>query len=368
MEQFLSQTPSRSFASYLQEAAEEDHDEPMGVLDSTSPLTTKVIEQASDGGTGGDFNDDRERFNVAISRPNNKKQQGDDDNNDNDEPFGFATPTAISSNEAIRSGGLPANSPSFVSGLISPFSPLLKHGDTRFEKLQFASLVPLGKLSCVIQILPLEHNKDERRCIFPQVKSSDTALPPNVVVVNPSAFGKHIPSHVTLETARLVSRATDTSDWARLYNFDHVIWPETESFDDSSDPINDQSSIDSLSRAIAQDAMVELQSSVVIGLGGEQFTLGGNEDSLWTRVLGHCQGLMEDKMVCTISLVEILDERDSFRDLLLDARGDSQAVDGNIGIRHVDMKLSSHSVFCLMNIRCVLITFVGLCRGPYSKT
>ncbi|CAJ1953523.1 unnamed protein product [Cylindrotheca closterium] len=281
MGQNLLQTPSRSYKYYLQEAAEDD--------------------------------DDDEPLDIAISPAVNKEQE--EVANDKSGPLSSSkSPEIYSSPASLLLSPLPTEYRSFLNGLLSPFSPLLKQSDTRGEYLQYVSLQPCRKVTCVVKVLPLGDNDNEQRCVFPQMKSESASLSQNVVVVNPSAFGKHIPSHVTLETARLVSKATDTSDWARLYNLHHVVWPtmgSSVSFDSS----NDQSSVDSLSRAIAQDAMVELQSSVIISLGA-QFDGEGSDEGLWTRVIAHCQGLMEEKMVCTISFVEILDERDNFRDLL----------------------------------------------------
>ncbi|KAL3934082.1 MAG: hypothetical protein SGBAC_010121 [Bacillariaceae sp.] len=305
MKQTALQTQSPSYEYYLQEAANDDDDDPLIVAISPT-INNKQKEAANDDCSG--------LFNAVMS-------------------------PAINSSQSILSSPLPTECRSFLNGLLSPFSPLLKQSDMRGEYLQYVSLQTCRKVTCVVKVLPLGSNENKQRCLFPQLKSDNASLPQNVVVVNPSAFGKHIPSHVTLETARLVSRATDTSDWARLYNLHHVVWP-TEATYGSSEQTNDQTSIDSLSRAIAQDAMVELQSSVIISLG-EEFDCGGSDDGLWTRVMTHCEGLIEEKMVCTISFVEILDGRDRFRDLLLDGSEQRQNGGGSIGIRHVDMKLSS---------------------------
>jgi len=52
----------------------------------------------------------------------------------------------------------------------------------------------------------------------------------DLVVVNPSAFGKFIPSEVTMQTARLISQVgnIDSEDWARHYQFQQVMWPNRQ--------------------------------------------------------------------------------------------------------------------------------------------
>eukprot|EP00980_Cylindrotheca_fusiformis_P017656 scaffold5529_cov117-Cylindrotheca_fusiformis.AAC.33 len=88
--------------------------------------------------------------------------------------------------------------------------------------------------------------------------------------------------------------------------------------------------MDSLSIAVAQDAMVELQSSLVISIG-QTFSCIGDGDSIWTRVISHCQDLMEEETVCTMSLLEVLEDRDNYCDLLNSDNKD-------VAARHVDMK------------------------------
>jgi Kinesin motor domain len=53
----------------------------------------------------------------------------------------------------------------------------------------------------------------------------------DLVVVNPSAFGKFIPSEITMQTARLVAQVAniESEDWARTYRFQQVIWPDHSS-------------------------------------------------------------------------------------------------------------------------------------------
>lgn len=107
------------------------------------------------------------------------------------------------------------------------------------------------------------------------------------------------------------------------------MWPQTHEIVDGVEASDQFSTMDSLSRAIAQDAMVELQSSLVISLGQESSCIGEG-DSMWTRIIAQCQSLMEEKTVCTMSLVEVLEDRDNFRDLL-------NSDNTEVTTRHVDM-------------------------------
>jgi chromosome segregation ATPase len=234
----------------------------------------------------------------------------------------------------------PTEPRSFVNGLLSPFSPLLKQKDQREEYLKYLSLQPCRKVSVVVRILPCDENDAQlQRCVFPHIKGSKNnpvirkpKAPRNMVVVNPSAFGKFIPSQVTMDTARLVAQVAHISseDWARLYEFHHVMWPSQSQDEDPQPDVDEFSTIDSLSRAVTQDALVEHQSSLLISLG-QGNTCMGSEDGVWPRVISHCQAWMEEKAVCTLTMYEILDEKDSFRDLLNRKNKD-------ISLRHVDMK------------------------------
>jgi chromosome segregation ATPase len=316
---------------------------------------------------------------------------------------------------------------SFVNGLLSPFSPLLKQpnsgddsiadvmnngehvvGDpqrVRNEYLQYVSLKPCRKVSVVVRVLPVPNDggenddsshqqtqpQQQQRCVFPHYKedratfltpptgrndhdnsnsinnnmSSPTfarfVSPPqhhqqhqeqqqsgnslrneamisqqkktpalrDMVVVNPSAFGKYIPSQVTMETARLVAQVAqiNTEDWARLYEYHHVMWPTTETTTNSTQNTDRSGpgvaprsfdTMDSLSRAAAQDAVIENESSLLISLGKEASCIGNQENGLWPKILTHCQAIMETQAVITLSMVEVLENKpDSFRDLLL---------------------------------------------------
>lgn len=222
---------------------------------------------------------------------------------------------------------------SFVNGLLSPFSPLLRHRDQRDEYLEFLSLQPCRKVSVVVRVLPCDDSG--QRCLFPHVKSDNATRKPksphDMVVVKPSAFGKVIPSQFTMETARLVAQVAHISseDWARLYEFHHVMWP-----DQGQEKTADQfSTMDSLSRAVAQDALVERQSSLLISTGQAPACVDPtqNDVCLFSKVIKYCQALMEPKAMATISMVELRDEKDAFQDLI-------NPKNKQVYLRHVDMK------------------------------
>jgi len=105
------------------------------------------------------------------------------------------------------------------------------------------------------------------------------------------------------------------------------MWPSPDHSKNQEDP--QFKTIDSLGRAAVQDAVVEFQSSLIISVGQASSCIGG-KDSLFKQVISHTTSLMEDKTVCTISLVEMLEDRDNFRDLL-------DEKNKNIALRHMDM-------------------------------
>jgi hypothetical protein len=166
-------TPDRSYADYLQEAGE-DHGDDLKRLDASD----------SSAGLGA----------LAMTITTTPL------------PIGLISPQVTEPR-------------SFLNGLLSPFSPLLKEKKDRGEYLQFVSLQPCRKVSVVVRILP--DNDEEQRCLFPHLNSKTSQIiqkpktQRNMVVVNPSAFGKHIPSKVTLESARLVAQVAKKSseDW-----------------------------------------------------------------------------------------------------------------------------------------------------------
>lgn len=123
-----------------------------------------------------------------------------------------------------------------------------------------------------------------------------------------------------------------------------MIWPAGNEAVTVDGILGGNSSIDSLCRGVAQDAMVELQSSLIITLG-QYCDAPLKSDRLLERIVRNCQGLMEEKMVCTVTFVEVLDDRDGFRDALCSSEfsqtgGHSQRV----GIKHIDMKVTLHCI------------------------
>jgi hypothetical protein len=155
--------------------------------------------------------------------------------------------------------------------------------------------------------------------------------PYDMVVVKPTAFGKVIPSQITLETARLVAQVANISseDWARLYEFHHVIWPDEHPEGDS----DVFTTMDSLSRAVTHDAVVEHQSSVLISIGQAPTCVDPTLDNecLLAKVIKYCRMAIKSEAVATISMVELSDEKHTFRDLFNPQNKD-------VFMRHVDMK------------------------------
>lgn len=161
----------------------------------------------------------------------------------------------------------------------------------------------------------------------------------DVVVVNPTAFGKYIPSQVTMETAKLVAQVANiaSEDWARLYEFHHVMWPTPTkppnqqgvnnnnisnrnsnnlSTPNGSPKTEDLSSsyntMDSLSRAAVQDLLAEHKSSLLISVGHESSCFGtslnppsersssnGGSTStsigVWPKILNQCAAMLDTK-------------------------------------------------------------------------
>ena len=321
-------------------------------------------------------------------------------------------------------------SKSFVNGLLSPFSPLLTkriNKERREELANYISLQPCMKVSVVVRVVDHQDQNnsknqkqndnndddhdDDQLCVFPHIKqplatangtsvggtptqtpdrssllgkgakSSKKSSPRDLIIVKPSAFGKYVPNHVTMETARLVAQVARISseDWARLYEFHHVIWPSSSInySDDSatpSKPIDSSkrktsllsssyqpspagagddgdsfSSFDSIARAVAQDATVEHKSSVLISLGHAPSCIG-RPKALACQILAHMTPLLETKAVCRITVME-LDEEGNLHDLLKPPADVSSPAspstpggdvmdrsDASLQIRHIDSK------------------------------
>ena len=308
--------------------------------------------------------------------------------------------------------------------------------DQRNDYLQYVSLQPCRKVSIVVRVTAVNDDDDgsSKRCIFPHYKddidtsrtstsssidndidetatttdqqgrafatptgkstaatvaavgslsttgnggmvipNSKNTHPRDVVVVNPTAFGRYVPSQITMETAKLVAQVANisTEDWARLYEFHHVMWPpsqtQTQTTQSKSKSQHSQAknndaaynTLDSLSRAVVQDLLVEHRSSLLISLGQEGSCIGTtntNDSSsssmiigLWPKIMNQCSAMLETKGVVRLTMVEILEPSpssssqqrnsrggggDSFRDLLAPSNKKSNT----ISLRHHDMK------------------------------
>jgi hypothetical protein len=135
-------------------------------------------------------------------------------------------------------------------GPMSPFSPLTKPERGRLDAtVSFhsnndvdLSLTTCRKVSVLVTVHAPENNENNEKpsklCLFPLVLETPSnpkgLLSPisatirqaahestkDLVVVNPSAFGKHIPGHVTLETAKLVAQVVRTYPVILVLNFE----------------------------------------------------------------------------------------------------------------------------------------------------
>jgi hypothetical protein len=153
--------------------------------------------------------------------------------------------------------------------LFSPFSPLNPRRrrqqrrhlgsrtiDWKDEAQANLSLMVCRKVSVVVQVLedePQSHKEQQQVCLFPlhdpKRKASSSPDKPllrsnkhdirfdwedqeqvipsrEIVVVNPDAFGKFIPSKITMDTARMVAQLahSESEDWTRIYKFNQVLW------------------------------------------------------------------------------------------------------------------------------------------------
>jgi hypothetical protein len=123
---------------------------------------------------------------------------------------------------------------------MSPFSPLAKSDRRRTEtSLSFVSntdadlsLISCRKVSVAVSVHVPENNENSQKptqlCLFPlnmetpsnpgdlvspisaTIRQAVHESTRDLVVVNPSAFGTHIPGQVTMETARLVAQVVRT--------------------------------------------------------------------------------------------------------------------------------------------------------------
>jgi hypothetical protein len=285
------------------------------------------------------------------------------------------------------------SSPSKMSLPLSPFSPLLRkrkqrsaetsatstHRNTTatissswkgnnetaiMNDLEELSLSATRRVSVVVQVRAPESTPSSSPaglCLFPWV---DRDSPTNVVeeekktsaesvtdgdllyahpqtrdlvVVNPQAFGHVIPSHVTMETARLVAQRSNIDDWARSFRFHQVIWPEKSKESSSESLLN-------LGRAVVHDVVGagSISARVIVSMGDvrKSQTLFGHvgqqsvahvlaaqnvHDMTSHEILSkyglmgwcahHILGQLAKHQCCTLSFLEIAEE-DVLYDLL----------------------------------------------------
>jgi len=258
-------------------------------------------------------------------------------------------------------------------GPMSPFSPLMKSEKGKVDAMASCafntdanlSLISCRKVSVVITVNVPENNenapKSSKLCLFPLVIASpsnpEDLLSPisatiqqavkestrELVVVNPSAFGKHIPAQFTMETARLVAQVAniESEDWARKYRFDEVVWSRGSEEAGSIGRLAESFSNDATlrHRNVVCFALGNLKGTSLFGSGGkprleESPSLSRSPESL--GILGmtfnNILKVLPDDAVCTISFLEIADE-ETIRDMLSLDSIDSQS---KLKIRHLD--------------------------------
>lgn len=131
---------------------------------------------------------------------------------------------------------IPSSTQRWDRGPMSPFSPLAKSDRGRTEtSISFVSnadadlsLISCRKVSVAVSVHVPENNENSQKltqlCLFPlnmetpsnpgdllspisaTIRQAAHESTRDLVVVNPSAFGTHIPGQVTMETARLVAQ------------------------------------------------------------------------------------------------------------------------------------------------------------------
>lgn len=146
------------------------------------------------------------------------------------------------------------------------------------------SLNATRKVSVIVHVRnPIASEKEKDKiCLFPLLRkhdeatailsTSEAALSPTsatlqsaghtreLIVVNPTAFGKLIPSKVTMETARLVAQMANVEDWARSFRFQQVMWPG-----------NELQALQNLTQAMVNDVMApgSIASRTILAIGSD---------------------------------------------------------------------------------------------------
>ena len=105
------------------------------------------------------------------------------------------------------------------------------------------------------------------------------------MLVNPKAFGKVIPTSVTVETAKLVAslRNISSEDWVRKFRFDEVCWPHIQQLigitkNNTNDTVKD------IGKAIVCDVREGRGGRCVFGYGTKD---SGRVESLFGFIAGN---------------------------------------------------------------------------------
>ena len=89
-----------------------------------------------------------------------------------------------------------------------------------------------GRLPCVFPTAAFsKHNNSNNETNFPLASPTSIAMTAadatrKIMIVNPCAFGKHVPNEVSMEVlGRIVGHSMSSEDWAREFRFNQVLWP-----------------------------------------------------------------------------------------------------------------------------------------------
>ena len=166
--------------------------------------------------------------------------------------------------------------------------------DANEEDVMDLSLSICRKVSVVVTVLrPSDHqgdgmgvgNKQQREqqeqqqvCLFPvrAAAAAGETSPRDLMIVNPTALGQHIPVQMTMETARLLSETTaNTTDWARTYKFHQVVWQQQSSDSTSFDSTNAAAeALRNIAQAVTNDMQApgSIAHRILIGMGSSSST------------------------------------------------------------------------------------------------
>lgn len=106
--------------------------------------------------------------------------------------------------------------------LLSPFSPKLRQSKLNEDSILFSLQASNRPVNAVVLVQPPSELslKETQVCVYPI--EDVTKASQELIVVNPRALGRQLPSKLTMETARLVAQSSE--DWARSFCFSQIHW------------------------------------------------------------------------------------------------------------------------------------------------